>query len=321
MATPTGIATAARQAASGFALRALPRRKTYTTSWDINQINTDKPSCYTSASQMRDVYFDGPLSVNQFFIQSSYGHFKWTGDVMLCSLDYPSTERDGTEDCKNMARTLGYEPDNYQTLAFVSNGQGGAVSFGGIAKADQCELSWITHELGHQVGLQHATADWDNDGVRDGEYEDHADVMGWGYWTPNAPQRVKMGWLSSTVISANGTYVLTPVEASNGIRAYRFDSSSGDPYFFGYYQPIGFDAADVEPDGTAKPEGAIGSTSYSNGYTTGIDVYRLNLEGSNTRIIHQMTDGESYTILDTSVTIRQISHDSNGVIFAVTGIN
>ena len=36
MATPTGIATAARQAASGFALRALPRRKTYTTSWDIN---------------------------------------------------------------------------------------------------------------------------------------------------------------------------------------------------------------------------------------------------------------------------------------------
>jgi hypothetical protein len=36
MATPTGTTAAARQAASGFALRALPRRKTYTTSWDIN---------------------------------------------------------------------------------------------------------------------------------------------------------------------------------------------------------------------------------------------------------------------------------------------
>jgi hypothetical protein len=36
MATPTGIAVATRQAASGYALRALPRRKTYTTSWDIN---------------------------------------------------------------------------------------------------------------------------------------------------------------------------------------------------------------------------------------------------------------------------------------------
>ena len=36
MATPTGIAVAARQAASGYALRGLPRRKTYTTSWDIN---------------------------------------------------------------------------------------------------------------------------------------------------------------------------------------------------------------------------------------------------------------------------------------------
>jgi len=37
MATPTGIAVATRQAASGYALRALPRRRTYTTSWDINQ--------------------------------------------------------------------------------------------------------------------------------------------------------------------------------------------------------------------------------------------------------------------------------------------
>ena len=36
MATPSGIAVATRQAASGYALRALPRRKTYTTSWDIN---------------------------------------------------------------------------------------------------------------------------------------------------------------------------------------------------------------------------------------------------------------------------------------------
>jgi hypothetical protein len=34
MATPIGIAAAARQAASGYALRALPRRKTYTTSWE-----------------------------------------------------------------------------------------------------------------------------------------------------------------------------------------------------------------------------------------------------------------------------------------------
>lgn len=36
MATPTGIAAAVRQAASGYALRALPHQKTYTTPWDIN---------------------------------------------------------------------------------------------------------------------------------------------------------------------------------------------------------------------------------------------------------------------------------------------
>jgi hypothetical protein len=36
MATPIGAAAGARQVASSYALRALPRRNTYTTSWDIN---------------------------------------------------------------------------------------------------------------------------------------------------------------------------------------------------------------------------------------------------------------------------------------------
>ncbi len=43
MATPNGMAAATRQAASGFALRALPRLKTYTTSWDINFPGQAKP--------------------------------------------------------------------------------------------------------------------------------------------------------------------------------------------------------------------------------------------------------------------------------------
>ena len=56
MATPSGIAVATRQAASGYALRALPRRKTYTTSWDINSsaaLNptlVSKPYCSRGAA-------------------------------------------------------------------------------------------------------------------------------------------------------------------------------------------------------------------------------------------------------------------------------
>ena len=46
MATPAGIAVAARQAASGFALRALPRRKTYTTSWEYVRL---VPHCARTA--------------------------------------------------------------------------------------------------------------------------------------------------------------------------------------------------------------------------------------------------------------------------------
>ena len=56
MATPSGIAVATRQAASGYALRALPRRRTYTTSWDINE-RLDKTtfSLYDSCRALRQL--------------------------------------------------------------------------------------------------------------------------------------------------------------------------------------------------------------------------------------------------------------------------
>ena len=58
MATPNGVA-AARQAASGYALRALPRsewHKTYTTSWDINRWRAQARSTFRlSANDYRRV--------------------------------------------------------------------------------------------------------------------------------------------------------------------------------------------------------------------------------------------------------------------------
>jgi hypothetical protein len=56
MATPTGIAAAARQAASGYALRALPRQKTYTTSWDINILCLQWSSATAAAPASADSF-------------------------------------------------------------------------------------------------------------------------------------------------------------------------------------------------------------------------------------------------------------------------
>jgi len=52
MATPTGIAAVARQAASGYAQRVLPRQRTYTTYWDINdrKASVAKPQTKPHAS-------------------------------------------------------------------------------------------------------------------------------------------------------------------------------------------------------------------------------------------------------------------------------
>lgn len=54
--------------------------------------------------------------------------------------------------------------------------------------------SLISHELGHNLGMHHASTDANNDGVIDAEYGDRTDVMGNGYGTSNAPHRVQMNW-------------------------------------------------------------------------------------------------------------------------------
>lgn len=65
MATPAGTAAAARQAASGYALRALPRRKTYTTSWDINHLHSPKEHNMAEALAAGIQYVGGVLASSE----------------------------------------------------------------------------------------------------------------------------------------------------------------------------------------------------------------------------------------------------------------
>ena len=81
--------------------------------------------------------------------------------------------------------------------------------------------SWAdvyAHELGHNLGMNHARLDADYDGVIDDEYGDWSDVMGGptGFWKHfNAPHKAQMGWLPEDriqTVTEEGIYDLAVLE-------------------------------------------------------------------------------------------------------------
>jgi Ricin-type beta-trefoil lectin domain-like/Gametolysin peptidase M11 len=284
----------------------------------------DKPPT-ASVAAINDMMFVNPRSVKKLWEDSSYGKATWTGTVIDVSIPYSFSSGMNTnawaDAAEAAARAQGYEPNNY-TAKVTMLGIGGQNGTGGVATAnggtsrvwiyDCRDMHTTAHELGHTIGLPHASSDTNNDGIIDAEYGDGSDVMGSGQgYHINAPHAVQKGWLNPTTISANGTYTVTPVENSTGVRVYKYIPPSGSPYYFSYRQPIGFDSFTSWYDGGAKsPIGAP--------FTNGVNIHRFN-GSSQTLYITTLNDGGVFAIPGTSAVITQNSHNGSGVTFTVTG--
>ena len=120
----------------------------------------------------------------------------------------------------------------------------------------------LAHELGHNLGLYHASGDHDNDGrqLSTEEYADPSDVMGQGFFpfanTFNAPHLLQLGLLPAdrvtALVPADGctrTVTLTPLSvdpaASSGVHTVaipRAASIGGGTYYVAFRLRTGFDA-------------------------------------------------------------------------------
>ncbi|HSW78630.1 MAG TPA: hypothetical protein VLF88_01250 [Candidatus Babeliales bacterium] len=199
----------------------------------INFTN-DRSQPFTT-SEAYSTLFTDTRSVNAFYKASSNGQVSLTGDVYgwyslnldNTTCDYPSwktaADAAATAAGVNLAAYtnvvyefpytascnwggLGYMPGNYSWI----NG-GGGYNFG-----------IISHELGHNFGVNHANSEncTDSNGVRvtlsaactSTEYGDPFSIMGnSGNNLHTNWHRAQLGWLAPQVITASGQYVLPPM--------------------------------------------------------------------------------------------------------------
>jgi hypothetical protein len=165
------------------------------------------------------------------------------------------------------------------------------------------------HEIGHNLGMWHASTDTNNDGTLDCEYCDTSDFMGYAtasLRTQNGPHKVQMGWASGARLvdgSQGGTFTVSSLAlaAAGSPQVIRVRPNTGDPYYLSLRTGVGYDA------------GMPSSSTYLNK----LNIHRWSGSG-NTRYIGALGDGQSYNDAASGVSFQLVSRTADSATFSVT---
>ena len=165
------------------------------------------------------------------------------------------------------------------------------------------------HEIGHNLGMWHASTDTNNDGSLDCEYCDTSDFMGYAtasLRTQNGPHKVQMGWANGARVldgSQGGTFTVSSLElaAAGSPQVVKVRPNSGDTYYLSLRSGVGYDAS--------MPS----STTYLNK----LNVHRYSGSG-NTRFITALGDGQAFNDAASGISIQQLSRTADSATFQVS---
>lgn len=186
-----------------------------------------------------------------------------------------------------------------------------AMAIGGDRILSKSSIGVYPHEYGHNIGFPHTRRDTDNDNKGEGYgLQDPMEAGGTVFY--NAPHIWGKKWFGSCpecfqdweVNQKNS--IISPLatpEDTHPLLVARIadDDEPGKYYFLSYRAPL---AGTYEEN--LRPQ-----------MQTGLSVHHASGRFLMTSLIHVMTDGETYTIPNTTITITQHSHDIAGVKVSV----
>lgn len=259
-------------------------------------------------------------SVDGAFRESSYGAVSLPGEVVgpfLIPYGGTTCDEDAWADAADAAaRAAGIDLGLYAHKVYTGHFErfgcywAGRGTLGGNpsrAWSIYCDASAgagsvFVHELGHNLGLGHATTDPDNDGSVEAEYGDQSSPMGGPYaWRHfNAPNKVRLGWMPNDKVVTEvtpGTYqlaalALAPTAAAAPQVLQIPIPGTSESFYLSYRTRIGYDDT-LEPAWADK-----------------ISIHRFSSGSSNTRFVTALADGETFVDPGTGLTVTQTAHDA-----------
>ena len=287
-----------------------------------------------SDNTIEEIMWTGSQSIDGLYRATSHGTLAFPRDTDndndpdLHRVTIDASVQDGCEASSwanaadQAALAQGVNMSLYQHRVYVIPGNN-ACSWAGLGSLGcfgSCR-SWVAtcglpdvyaHELGHNLGLHHASTDDDNDGELDCEYCDRSDFMGIGgvgYRQLNGPHMEQMGWIPDLQIRdisnvVDTTYQLASLETDPGTTALPHVLKLGKPgtedsYYLSYRVRAGYDA------------------NLNGSYHSRLNIHRWDGSGQ-TLFIDALADGETFTDTDAGISITQLSQ-SQGVAQVLVG--